>query len=976
SKAYPGYDVTGEGGLRQVVKALGGLFHSFKEIFNGGFRLMMSENKCRYVALDKSFIRLTDPNLKKPGGGLRVKKVVINDNFDKMTRSDANTNDGMANATYGQEYFYTKKELVNGVLTEISSGVANWEPAMGADENPHRQALEFYNLTPKADYDYRVMEIPFAEMLYPSAMVGYSRVETRSIHRDTVKNAAGISVSEFYTSREFPTSSLYTPLSEYNAEDRYESGVLDKIMKTDLKTAVALTQGFKVDLNDMNGKLKKQSTYSPQNLNDPISYTENFYSMVKSGDNTYKLNHDFPVIAGSEGKVTQSVIGREVEVMTDFREHNQQTITTNINFNIDVINAVFVPIPIPTNWRPVVKESNIYRSASIMKVVNHYSILDSVVAVDKGSMVSTKNLVYDAETGEPLLTRTNNEQNKPIYNFSYPAHWAYSGMGLAYKNIDVEYRNLVFRHGKLDNANEAGVNYNYFESGDEIMVRSEDNAPPAPVAPCDGQSSLIKNSAKKIWAVYTGKTGSLTPQWLFLDADGNPYTANNVTMRIIRSGKRNMFATPVGSVTSLKSPVNAGNGQLTFNDNTEILQTSSAVFKDHWRVDDVFFKKDSLVTTTVQARVRRKDIFLTDNVTASMYQKTTYSPQYWSAKQTYALTSKRSKNGNFFNRSEKWLDRSFLLFDFAPAAIPANANLYKSFLSLYSHTHPYGGTNVHPGLHGNTVSQTTGIPGLINTMRGNWFAANDATNWGNTYMGSDNNVSTATTFIPNAQTGAENYSLYNNNWLDITGLVSANTGTPLGLTQKIGLQLKIFNDKHIDGGNLKHRCFWTSYFGKNFTSPFITYYYYECGDNTSYNNYYNDPYENTLINCYSYSVPATFCLSKFTQRKSINPYVEGIWGNWRTDSTFVYYGERKESSVTGSPVDLRKGGTIINYQNFWNFTASNAQYLGRNYNAANVWSWNSVITQYNRKGYEIENKDPLGRFNAGLYGYGQQLPIA
>jgi hypothetical protein len=41
-----------------------------------------------------------------------------------------------------------------------------------------------------------------------------------------------------------------------------------------------------------------------------------------------------------------------------------------------------------------------------------------------------------------------------------------------------------------------------------------------------------------------------------------------------------------------------------------------------------------------------------------------------------------------------------------------------------------------------------------------------------------------------------------------------------------------------------------------------------------------------------------------------------------------------------------------------------------------VWVWNSTITQYNRKGYEIENKDPLGRFNSGLYGYNQQLPIA
>jgi hypothetical protein len=40
-----------------------------------------------------------------------------------------------------------------------------------------------------------------------------------------------------------------------------------------------------------------------------------------------------------------------------------------------------------------------------------------------------------------------------------------------------------------------------------------------------------------------------------------------------------------------------------------------------------------------------------------------------------------------------------------------------------------------------------------------------------------------------------------------------------------------------------------------------------------------------------------FCFSKFTERKSINPYVEGILGNWRVDSTYAYFGERKEKDA-------------------------------------------------------------------------------
>lgn len=975
SKAYPGYDVSEEDGLKAMVKALGGLFHSFKEVFDGGMKLMIEEKKCRYTDLTKSFIRLTDPYLKKLGGGLRVKKVVLNDNWDKMTKTNPNANDGMLNATYGQEYFYTKNELVNGEMMTISSGVASWEPALGAEENPNRQAIEFYNKTPKADYDYRVMETPLAEMMYPSASVGYSRVETRSIHRDTVKNAPGISVTEFYTTREFPTTSSFTPMSEYNAEDMYESGALDKLLKVDLKTAVALSQGFKVDLNDMNGKMKKQSTYSPDNLNDPISYTENFYSMIKTGSNTFKLNHNFPVIAGADGKIQQSLIGREVEIMTDFREHLQRTITVNINFNIDVIVGVYIPIPIPTTWKPFVRESNIYRSASILKVVNHYSILDSVVAVDKGSMVSTKNLIYDAETGDPLLTRTNNEHNQPLYSFSYPAHWAYSGMGLAYKNIDVMYSGLTFRNGKLD-AN-PGVDLNLFESGDEIMVTPKKGwGLVLGNGTCD-PLFLASTRAPRIWAVNTAKTNSATPQWVFIDADGIPFTASNVNIRIIRSGKRNMYSAGLGSITSLSNPVNATSGQIEFTDATNIIQTAAATYKDHWRVDNSLYKKDSVVTTTVNARVRKTNIFPSNDVTAFMYHKTSNNPQYSSGTNDFFLFSKKHKKGSLFSNSEKWINRGFLLYDYTTGNLPANANFYKAFLSAYSHASPYG--QVQHQAHTSQSPQSTGIAGLVRYLKGNWYAATSANSWGTTYMSTDANVSATTSVLMPSNTGYENYTLPSGNWLDVSKLVTENNGTILGSTNKIGFQFNLPDDNGYPGQNIeKYRCFWAKGNSKIGNPPLLSYYYYVCGDTANYNvGIYNDPYINQIIFCYSYNTLSSFCLSKFTQRKSINPYVEGIWGNWRVDTSFVYYGDRKENTVVdGTPVDLRAGGTIINYKSFWNFASLSTGLLARNFTASDVWTWNSAITQYNRKGYEIENKDPLERYNAGLYGYNQQLPVA
>jgi hypothetical protein len=40
------------------------------------------------------------------------------------------------------------------------------------------------------------------------------------------------------------------------------------------------------------------------------------------------------------------------------------------------------------------------------------------------------------------------------------------------------------------------------------------------------------------------------------------------------------------------------------------------------------------------------------------------------------------------------------------------------------------------------------------------------------------------------------------------------------------------------------------------------------------------------------------------------------------------------------------------------------------------WVWNSQTTLFNRKGFEVENTDPLGRYNAGIYGYDLTLPVA
>lgn len=102
-----------------------------------------------------------------------------------------------------------------------------------------------------------------------------------------------------------------------------------------------------------------------------------------------------------------------------------------------------------------------------------------------------------------------------------------------------------------------------------------------------------------------------------------------------------------------------------------------------------------------------------------------------------------------------------------------------------------------------------------------------------------------------------------------------------------------------------------------------------------------------------------------------NPYVTGVLGNWRANKSYTYYARRTEQDPS-TLTNVRKDGAFNDYTSFWSFQNKKlaaAPDTGR-------WVWNSELTLFNRKGFEVENRDPLGRYNAGLYGYNLTMPIA
>ncbi|MEO5889695.1 MAG: hypothetical protein ABIQ31_05545 [Ferruginibacter sp.] len=112
------------------------------------------------------------------------------------------------------------------------------------------------------------------------------------------------------------------------------------------------------------------------------------------------------------------------------------------------------------------------------------------------------------------------------------------------------------------------------------------------------------------------------------------------------------------------------------------------------------------------------------------------------------------------------------------------------------------------------------------------------------------------------------------------------------------------------------------------------------------------------------------CLS-IVKDTSFNPYTTGVLGNWRPEKAYVYYANRKEIDPNAE-INTRKNGVINSFAGFWSFQASGIQ---PHYDTSR-WVWNSKSTIFNKKGFELENKDPLGRYNAALYGYSETMPTA
>jgi len=586
SKAYPGSDVGDNLDLVDGVKVLFSMAGNVKELFTGFDNIAKGNGWARDLDLKRSFVRLNTPDYKKLGGGLRVKRIVINDNWNAMTGK------ARKESTYGTEYIYTTIKNIHGDSLEISSGVAAYEPIMGNEENPWRLPIEYTEQAAAlAPTNMGYVEQPLGESFFPSASVGYSKVRTRSIKTKNTRSANGYEETMFYTAYDFPTITDRSVLGSGNGTKLTYKPALGNLLQINAAHHLVMSQGFKVELNDMHGKPRGRAVYAETDNLHPIAYTENYYHVDNVTDEFKHLNNTV-LSMNAYGEIdTTALIGKDMELMMDMREQRSSTFGMSANVNADVFTFGLPPV---LSWLSLIprpqSEENLFRSVAATKIINRHGILDSTVSIEKGSKVTTCNLLYDGESGDMLLSAVQNEFGDTVYQFSYPAAWVYDGMSGAYKNIGFSIDSVNIKSGRITAGLTPEEVGQYFASGDEIFAYSRNAVEIG--NNCAPQLATFRSSAK-IWAVDANAVNGGAPDIFFMDHDGKPYTGNDLILKVIRSGRKNISAS-VGSVSMLVNPLKkdaSGRYNLVINKDSKIISAGVTEYKQNWQVDD---KKKSM----------------------------------------------------------------------------------------------------------------------------------------------------------------------------------------------------------------------------------------------------------------------------------------------------------------------------------------------------------------------------------------------
>lgn len=929
--AYPGSDNYIDDGtdLKKAIKALVTAFGTIKELIYGFDKRAQHRGYSDNVDLSKSWVRLCAPTWKKLGGGSRVKKIEVSDEWATMSGAT-----GAKTATYTQIFDYTTTDAKGRT---ISSGVASYEPLLGNDENPFRQPVRYKQNQFLGLDNYFYIEEPFGESFFPAASVGYSIVTVKAIGSgdDETVNRTGVTVNEFYTAKEFPTKVSITSLQQCKPG----TGKLFKLLSNQSVDNIGLSQGYSIELNDMHGKPKSMKIFNKSGQT--ISSIEYFYQTENELAEKKTLNNNVKMI-GSDGIVSDGAIGTDVEMFTDMRQQTTDNLGVSVRVSGGSGSILIFPLPFFFPGIGVNYDRRSYRASSTVKIIHRFAIQNKIRKMDNGSSITTENLLWDAETGNVLLTKTQNEFDDPVYSFAYPAHWVYDRMGQAYQNLGTIFSGFSTNsNGEVTNA----VYNSVLVPGDEL---------------------IDVNTSDKYWVINSPVSGTYKNR--LINESGILQQVNGLTLKLLRSGRRNMAGTAIATITSLNSPI-AGD-RLDISQLTKILDAKATVFSEEWSVpviqncgqpvcpEGCIISGDSTYCYHAYEHYPQPpvssdfdSVCSRGNAVYSSLGSYIYSYGHYNTNGTYIDTPAGIYSNPFWvnslgNSTDGPMNRCAVWRCGADTPVLKWVGFTTRFRVPATH-HYYigiGGDNqVEITVDGTTiVSQDQNA---ISSQSGIWGGSIDRTfkiwhifevpldsGWRTIELKGWNN--------DDGQVAGFGAEIYDNTASQIMNATSYDS-------LKVVFTTRDFRNQHFSSG--------------------------------TYTNWYCDPGFTLDSTDGVYMCRDTqICQVNFGTNAIINPYYTGILGNWRPESHNVYQVSRENISgslpVFGS-TKIRTSGAYSVFNPFWQYNYSSIVWQSNPGNDAR-WITAGEITGFNSKGIEVENKDALNRYSSALFGYLESIPVA
>ncbi len=521
----------------QIVYAVIDFVKELGTMLTGYYNYSYIAGRGKYIALDPSypsFIRLNNPEQCKKGGGHRVKRIEVTDDWNKPTYS-----------TYAQHYIY--KTFENGRF--ISSGVAEYEPMVGGEENPLRTPVFYSTDRLLCRNDDLYVEEPFNESYFPSPTVGYSKVLVyNELPSNVTKAATGITLNEFYTAKDFPVVTGNTEID--NAKFTPFPIMIPFLGSIGFSTH-GYTQGYSIELNNMHGQKKGVSTYqyesnplivlSPSYNVQPVSKEEYFYKTKYPYDpnNINRLNNTVDVLMNDNAPVKMT-LGETFDFFALSEENRTNVIEGSGNINLDFLG--FIPISAMVTPGFEINDEY-YRTSVTNKVIYRNGILEEIVVTKDGAKVSNKNLLFDAYTGNPVMTQTTTSYNTniartynaPVYTYDFMGKWYNKNMLPSYLNTRFSW---AFPYpGLAESSSHYFIQQNaskYLVAGDEIYA-----------------NGIVNNTlvTKRAWVTMASQD-----TFRVQDMAGNYFT-NLRYIKVINSGYKNQQSTSTGFIKSLTNPI-------------------------------------------------------------------------------------------------------------------------------------------------------------------------------------------------------------------------------------------------------------------------------------------------------------------------------------------------------------------------------------------------------------------------------------